>query len=106
MIIFLLNLKIPIYRTDQHPGDYIITFPKVYHAGFSHGFNCAEAVNITIPEWIKYCKEAVSDYAKNGFLKKLSFPLEWLLIQNLFNLNNLKIDKASLDMVNKKMKLK
>jgi histone demethylase JARID1 len=33
-------------------GEFIFTFPKAYHAGFSHGFNCGEAVNLVTFEWI------------------------------------------------------
>ena len=46
--------KIPVYRTRQEPGSFVITFPKVYHAGFSHGFNVGEAVNIVISDWLDY----------------------------------------------------
>jgi len=57
--IFALNKNIPVYRTDQKPGEFIITFPDVYHGGFSHGFNCGEAVNIVTPEWIPFYKKAI-----------------------------------------------
>ena len=36
---------IPVFRAEQHPRSYVITFPNAYHAGFNTGFNCAEAVN-------------------------------------------------------------
>lgn len=63
----VLRNHVPIYRTDQKPGEFIITFPKAYHAGFSHGFNCGEAVNIVDIEWLKFYKPAIQEYAKNGF---------------------------------------
>ncbi|KRX10970.1 hypothetical protein PPERSA_12094 [Pseudocohnilembus persalinus] len=90
-ILYLQNLQlspleaasayVPVYRTDQGPGEFIMTFPKVYHGGFSHGFNCGEAVNIATTEWLKYYREAVDDYALKGHHKKVSFPIQWLLQQ-------------------------
>lgn len=33
----LLEHGVPVYKAVQKPGDFIITFPRAYHAGFSHG---------------------------------------------------------------------
>lgn len=33
----LVNHGVPVYRTVQKPGEFVITFPGAYHAGFSHG---------------------------------------------------------------------
>lgn len=37
----------------------MITFPYSYHAGFNHGFNCAESTNFATERWIEYGKQAV-----------------------------------------------
>jgi len=34
---FLLDYNVPVYKAVQKPGEFIITFPRAYHAGFSHG---------------------------------------------------------------------
>ena len=57
----LVQEGIPVYKVTQEAGEFIITFPYAYHAGFNHGDNCAEAVNFATHGWIDYGKHA-SDY--------------------------------------------
>ena len=35
---------VPVYQLRQNPGEFIVTFPQAFHAGFSYGFNVGEAV--------------------------------------------------------------
>ena len=46
----------------QQPGEFIITLPRAYHAGFSHGHNCAEAVNFATFDWLPQDRASVSLY--------------------------------------------
>ncbi|XP_055825657.1 lysine-specific demethylase REF6 [Solanum dulcamara] len=54
----LLSSGIPCCRLVQNPGEFVVTFPRAYHSGFSHGFNCGEASNIATPEWLRVAKDA------------------------------------------------
>ncbi|KAL8118449.1 hypothetical protein AgCh_016103 [Apium graveolens] len=54
----ILNAGIPCCRLVQNAGEFVVTFPRAYHSGFSHGFNCAEASNIATPEWLKFARKA------------------------------------------------
>ncbi|KAH1235368.1 Lysine-specific demethylase [Glycine max] len=47
----MLQHDVAVYKAVQKPGEFIITFPRAYHAGFSHGFNCGEAVNFANGDW-------------------------------------------------------
>ncbi|OMO77370.1 hypothetical protein CCACVL1_15046 [Corchorus capsularis] len=59
----LLEHDVPVYKAVQKPGEFVITFPRAYHAGFSHGFNCGEAVNFAIGDWFPLGAVASLRYA-------------------------------------------
>ncbi|KAA8522011.1 hypothetical protein F0562_012675 [Nyssa sinensis] len=59
----LVGHGVPVYKAVQKPGEFIITFPRSYHAGFSHGFNCGEAVNFAIGDWFPLGSVASRRYA-------------------------------------------
>lgn len=53
---------VPIVRGVRQPGEFVITLPRVYHWGFSHGFNCAEVVNFATPDWFQHGEAALERY--------------------------------------------
>lgn len=60
----LMNANVPVYRTDQQAGEFVVTFPRAYHAGFNQGYNFAEAVNFAPADWMKMGRECVNHYSK------------------------------------------
>ncbi|XP_040989323.1 lysine-specific demethylase REF6-like [Juglans microcarpa x Juglans regia] len=53
-----ISAGVPCCRLVQNAGEFVVTFPRAYHTGFSHGFNCGEAANIATPEWLRVAKDA------------------------------------------------
>jgi histone demethylase JARID1 len=47
----LKKADVRVYALDQRAGQFVITFPQAYHAGFNHGFNFNEAVNFAPHDW-------------------------------------------------------
>ncbi|KAF2279992.1 histone demethylase JARID1D [Westerdykella ornata] len=47
----LVKAGVRVYALDQRAGEFVITFPQAYHAGFNHGFNFNEAVNFAPSDW-------------------------------------------------------
>lgn len=60
----LAKISIPCTFADQQANEFVVTFPRVYHAGFNSGFNFNEAVNFTMDSWLDFGERAISDYRK------------------------------------------
>ncbi|XP_055838906.1 putative uncharacterized protein DDB_G0291608 isoform X2 [Episyrphus balteatus] len=61
--------EVPVSKITQEAGEIMITFPFGYHAGFNHGFNCAESTNFAMERWIEYGKRAVQCTCSNDMVK-------------------------------------
>ncbi|CAA7410568.1 unnamed protein product [Spirodela intermedia] len=68
----IVQSGIPCCRLVQNPGEFVVTFPRAYHVGFSHGFNCGEAANFATPKWLHVAKEAAVRRATMNYLPMLS----------------------------------
>ncbi|CAH2074197.1 unnamed protein product [Thlaspi arvense] len=68
----IIASDIPCCRLVQNPGEFVVTFPRSYHVGFSHGFNCGEAANFGTPQWLNVAKEAAVRRAAMNYLPMLS----------------------------------
>lgn len=55
----LKKAGVQVYALDQRAGQFVITFPQAYHAGFNHGFNFNEAVNFAPPDWEPFGADAI-----------------------------------------------
>lgn len=61
--------RIPYNKITQEAGEIMITFPYGYHAGFNHGFNCAESTNFAMPRWVEYGKRSVECGCSSDMVK-------------------------------------
>jgi len=63
----LLNKEgVRVCKILQHEGEFIVTFPRAFHAGFSLGPNCGEAVNFADTNWMPHAADANERYRTFG----------------------------------------
>ncbi|XP_035828803.1 uncharacterized protein LOC101863626 isoform X2 [Aplysia californica] len=65
----LKKYSIPVNKITQEAGEIMITFPYGYHAGFNHGFNCAESTNFASERWIEYGKRCLQCICRKDGVK-------------------------------------
>lgn len=51
-----------VYRATNCEGEFMVTFPGGYHAGFNQGFNCSEAVNFATIDWLPWGMQSLAKY--------------------------------------------
>ncbi|XP_058842465.1 lysine-specific demethylase 5A isoform X3 [Acipenser ruthenus] len=60
----LIEHGVPVFRTNQCAGEFVVTFPRAYHSGFNQGYNFAEAVNFCTADWLPIGRQCVSHYRR------------------------------------------
>ena len=74
----LRKAGVRVCAIDQHAGQFVVTFPQAYHAGFNHGFNFNEAVNFAPHDWEPFGHDGVSRLRE--YRKQPCFSHDELLI--------------------------
>ncbi|KAK9840352.1 hypothetical protein WJX74_008124 [Apatococcus lobatus] len=77
----LLQQGVDVVRLVQEPGEMVVTWPKAYHCGFSHGWNCSEAINFAPFDWLPKGFEAIGRYCKMGGKRKPLFSHDRLVFE-------------------------
>ncbi|KAJ2817162.1 hypothetical protein FBU31_006318, partial [Coemansia sp. 'formosensis'] len=60
----LVARNVDVVSCDQRAGEFVVTFPQSYHAGFNQGFNFNEAVNFATSDWMPYDVPSVKRYQR------------------------------------------
>ena len=87
---YLAKNGVTVYKTEQRPGEFILTFPESYHSGWSTGHNVAEAVNLVTKSWIPYGLKALEVYIKTRE-KVPVFSIPWIATQNVIAVSQPKL---------------
>lgn len=91
---YLKSQGVKITKTLQRPGEFVLTFPGSYHAGFSTGLNIGEAVNFATKTWIQYGLRCQNIYRMSRERIPV-FPIDWLITENIRFINKVNLDRDS-----------
>ena len=69
----LIQEGCPVVSLLQQEGEFVVTFPQAYHAGYSTGYNCCEAVNFAPADWLPFGSKAAAMYVKRKREPSLDF---------------------------------
>ncbi|CBZ54889.1 hypothetical protein NCLIV_053150 [Neospora caninum Liverpool] len=70
--------RIPIYRAEQKTNEFLMLWPRTFHAGFNTGFNCNEACNFAPASWLPWGRKSVSSYRN---VRSTCIPFHQLLLR-------------------------
>jgi len=54
----LRAFNVPFQQARQEAGEFVVLNAAAYHSGFNQGFNCAEAVNFALTDWLPLGRKA------------------------------------------------
>eukprot|EP00070_Physeter_catodon_P037340 XP_028344234.1 uncharacterized protein LOC114486129 [Physeter catodon] len=70
--------RVPVYRVEQKENEFIMLWPRTYHAGFNAGFNCNEACNFAPASWLPWGHRSIYSYR---FMRSTCIPFHQLLLR-------------------------
>jgi histone demethylase JARID1 len=89
----LLNKEgVRVCKLLQNEGEFIVTFPRAFHAGFSLGPNCGEAVNFADANWMPHAADANERYRTFG--RPSVFSHDRLVYTMAHHINSLRSKEA------------
>ncbi|KAK4689189.1 hypothetical protein P7C73_g911, partial [Tremellales sp. Uapishka_1] len=79
----LANDGIRVNMLIQEQNEFVITYPRGYHAGFNMGFNCAESINFALESWVELGKRAKAcQYPKLTSARSVQINMDELLAED------------------------
>jgi len=77
---FLSDNGIPVKRIVQHPGELVLVHAASYHCGYNQGYNLAEAMNFSLPDWIPRAVDKSILY-DDGIVNETTIDIEYLIFK-------------------------
>jgi JmjC domain, hydroxylase len=76
----------------QQAGEFVITFPRGYHAGFNLGFNCAESVNFALESWLELGRKAKACECVSDRYVPVYAHFGVVMVDHFYRSNSVRID--------------